>query len=321
MRTYHKVILTLISLLLYSITLTGQDKSSLTKTYDFSGERTSEQQYFIQHTQMINYSLDGTRTGTDELKMFLTCLPKNDSQPNIRTYTCSKFLIRHSGGEWLNIPVLNNLTYSFDESLPGMDDKGQVFGINHSMFEGLKDALDNPVGPALSYLIYNSFIDFHGFCDVFAEPISNGNSIRDLKNIGDKIVHAAANSEPPVNLGSNIEKGSYFRNGEVTLEFVGLSIVNKSNCAMIDYDSGESSYKMIVNMPPDMKIETVGSSHYKGIIYKNLETNWVQKVTMNEFVLSETRLPMPPNKINSATERILTTNNVTKEVFVNSLEL
>ena len=57
-----------------------------------------------------------------------------------------------------------------------------------------------------AYYVYNAFIDFHGFCNVFAEPTTGGKGIQDLKSIGDKIVHAAAFTEPPVNLGSGIEK-------------------------------------------------------------------------------------------------------------------
>lgn len=317
----YQITIFMLFFLLVSGSILGQQETVLTNNYIFSGERTPDQQYFIQHTKMINYSLNGTRTGTDELKMFLTCLPKSDNSENIRRYTCEKFLIKYSGGKWVSIPALERWSYSFDELSTGIDDKGQVFGIDHARFENLKDNMDQPISQNLSYLVYNSFIDFHGFCDVFAEPVSYGNGIQSLTKIGQEIVHAAANSEPPVNLGSNIDEGSYFRNGEVKLAFIGLSRVNNSDCAMIDYDSGESSYKMLMTLPPDMKIESVGSSHYKGIIYKNLKTNWVEKVTMNEFVLSETKLPMPPNKINSATERVLSTDNVSKELFYKSLQI
>jgi hypothetical protein len=68
-----------------------------------------------------------------------------------------------------------------------------------------------------------------------------------LKKIGDKIVHAAAFSEPKLNLA-----GSFFKNGEITLEFKGLSRVNGKSCALIGYDSGESSFKMVVNPIPEL---------------------------------------------------------------------
>ena len=68
-----------------------------------------------------------------------------------------------------------------------------------------------------------------------------------------------------------------------------------------------------------MEIDTVGSSHYKGDLYIDLETYWVRKVVMDEFVVSETTLPMPPNKINGVVERESTIRNVTQEEFSTKL--
>ena len=106
-----------------------------------------------------------------------------------------------------------------------------------------------------------------------------------------------------------------FGNGEITLEFKGLSVVCDRYCALLGYDSGQSSFKMIMKPMPNMEIQTVGSSHYKGDIYKDLATNWVQKVTMTEFVVSETILPMPPNKITSVIERDIIIRNVSEKEF------
>jgi hypothetical protein len=64
-----------------------------------------------------------------------------------------------------------------------------------------------------------------------------------------------------------------------------------------------------------MEVRTVGSSHYKGDIYIDLSTNWVKKVTMYELVVSETALPMPPNKINSVIERDIIVRNVSAGEF------
>jgi hypothetical protein len=122
-------------------------------------------------------------------------------------------------------------------------------------------------------------------------------------------VHAAAFSEPPTNLGDGVAEGSSFRNGEITLELNGLSVVNGSACALVRYDSGESSFKMITRPMPEMEVVSVGSSHYWGDIYKNLEDGWVEKATMTELVVSETVLPVPPNKINAVIERSITIFN------------
>ena len=116
------------------------------------------------------------------------------------------------------------------------------------------------------------------FCNDFAEPNIEGNGIQSLTKIGQKIIDAGAYSEPPVNLGSQIAEGSTFKNGEITLELKGLSIIDDKPCALIEFDSGESSFKMKMQPMPDMDIEVVGGSHYKGDIYLDLESNWVIKV-------------------------------------------
>jgi hypothetical protein len=72
---------------------------------------------------------------------------------------------------------------------------------------------------------------------------------------------------------------------------------------------------MIMRPMPNMEIQAVGSSHYSGDIYKDLAANWVQKATLNELVVSETALPMPPNKINSVVERVILVRNVDEKEF------
>jgi hypothetical protein len=47
-----------------------------------------------------------------------------------------------------------------------------------------------------------------------ARPTAGGGGIQELRRIGQQIVHASAFTEPPLNLGSGIKKGSVFRNGE-----------------------------------------------------------------------------------------------------------
>ncbi len=191
-----------------------------------------------------------------------------------------------------------------------------MFGIDHSKFENLKDSTSNPIPIDKAYHIYNAFIDFHSFCNVIAERMAEGNGIQNLKKLGQKIIHSAAFSEPPVDLGKNILEGSSFKNGEITLEFKGISVVNDRGCALIGFDSGESSFKMIINPMPDIKVVAVGSSHCQGDIYKDLASNWVQKVTFNEIVVTEATMPMPPNKVNSVVERNVLIRNVGEGEFL-----
>ena len=291
------------------------DNPILPQTYNLAGERSQETQYYVLESKLFTYALNGNRISTDIFRLYLKCVPSQIAGTDGDQYICKKFTIQLGDVPEVAIPGLENWTYVFTNDSIGIDEKGQVFGIDHSKFEKLTDSIGNLIPQDKTYHIYNAFIDFHSFCNVFADRTPEGHGIQDLKMIGEKIVHDAAFSEPPVNLGTNISEGSFFKNGEITLEFKGLSIVNGKQCAIVGYDSGESSFEMIMNPMPNMEVHTVGSSHYMGDIYKDLTTNWVQKITMTEIVISETTLPMPPNKVNSVIERNIIIRNVNENEF------
>jgi hypothetical protein len=286
------------------------NESCLKKEFDLAGKRSQQIQFYIMTSECINFELDGKRTGKDVYNLFLKWIPAATAGNARDEFTCLKFTVQFGDASEQTIPALENWSYSYDE---GIDEKNQVFGIDHDKFENLKDSNENLVPTDKAYHIYNAFIDFHAFCNVFAEQTADGNGIQDLKKIGQTIVHSAAFSEPPTHLGKNISEGSFFKNGEITLEFKGLGIANDRECALIGVDSGESSFKMIVKPTPDFEVVAVGSSHYRGDIYKDLVSNWVQKVIFDEIVVTEVTLPMPPNKINSVVERNIVIQNVSQQ--------
>lgn len=286
----------------------------LTQTFDLAGKRSQTPQYFSMETKVIKYALDGKRVDNTIYRLHLKCVPNQTGD----AYTCVRFTLQQRNGAAVNISALDNWTYTFNAT--EIDEKGQLFGIEHAKFENLTASEGKLLPSEQTYAVYNSFIDFHSFCNVFAEPSVQGSGIQDLKRIGQKVVHSAAFSEPPVNLGSKILPGSSFKNGEITLTFEGLSMVNGKQCALVAYDSGESSFKMLMQPTPEMKIQTIGSSHYFGDIYKDLSTNWVQKATMIEFVVAEVALPMPPNKLNTVVERHITILNVSAGEFSSQLQ-
>jgi hypothetical protein len=290
---------------------------ALNKEFNLAGAHSQQTQYFMMESKLIIYALDGKRLGTDIYRLHLKCVPAKLAKKAGDEYTCSRFTVQQGEAAETAIPAMANWTYVFKGT--DQDEKGQVLGIDHGKFENLIDASGKALPIDKTYHVYNAFIDFHAFCNVFADPTA-GNGIQNLKKIGQKIVHAAAFSEPPVNLGNNIAAGSSFKNGEITLEFKGVSLVNGKPCALLEYDSGESSFKMIMKPMPDMEVRTIGSSHYFGDIYKDLATQWVQKVTMTELVVSETTLPMPPNKINSVIERNIAIRNVSEGEFLTKLK-
>jgi len=286
----------------------------LNKTFDLGGKRSQETQYFLMESQLHNFELDGTKLGTDIFRLRLKYVPARVSGEKRDQYTCVQFSVQLSGTPERSIPALDNWSYVLNME-EGLGENEQVFGIDHSKFEKIVDDQGNSLPPDKTYHVYNAFIDFHGFCNLISDAVQDGNGIDNLKKIGDKIVHAAAFTEPPVNLGSNVMEGSYFKNGEITLELKGLSRVNGQKCAIVAYDSGESSFNMIVEAMPGMKVKTRGRSHYFGDMYIDLKSNWPQKVTLGEIVISETAVPVLPEKIHGVAERSIVMRNVSKEEF------
>ncbi|UCD49999.1 MAG: hypothetical protein JSW27_21020 [Phycisphaerales bacterium] len=296
--------------------LTAGNNAIPERTFDLGADRSAEVQYFVMTSKMIIYALDGTRLGTDTMTLHLKCVPGNIAGQGSDQYTCTEFTIDFADGTKVSVAELRNWSYDFRHTAGSMDEKGQLLGIDHARFEKLTDASGKPIRPDKAYHVYNAFIDFHAFCDNFARPTpGGGKGVQDLKRIGDRIVHAAAFSEPPVNVGSNVAEGSTFKNGEVTLAFKGLSRVDDAACAIVAYDSGASSFQMVATPAPDMEIRSVGSSHYLGDLYIDLATRWIRKATMYELAVSETTLPMPPNKINAVVERDILIRNVSEEEF------
>jgi len=283
-------------------------ENALNSKYDLSKPGSNTKQYFNLTTELVNYAPDGKRQSKDIYKLSLRFIPAENG--NKEQYECLRFSFQFGDSAMRDIPSLKNMKYTF---FSGIDEKNNVFGIDHAAFENLTGSNGVPLPPDKSYHIYNAFIDFHGFCNVFAGKTADGKGIQDLKKIGEKIVHEASYSKPPTHLGKNFAEGSYFQNGKIILGFKGLSRVNNKSCALVSFDSGESSFKMI-NMPmPNFEIVTNGSSHYWGDIYKDLQSGWVQKVEMHEIVISQTKLPVEPKIINAAIERYSVIVNVSAD--------
>lgn len=315
MRTHRSLTVVTLTMICTSIcpaadTPKRVDDSILRRTFDLAGPRSRDPQLYEMETRVLTYAPDGKRVNTDVLKLRLKYTPAPEAGKEADRYTCLRFTVQFGTGPEVEVPAMAGWSYPFQPTATGIDEKGQVFGIEHAKFEKLVDANGQPLPVDKKYFVYNSFIDFHAFCNVFAEPAAGGKGIQDLKSIGDKIVHAAAFTEAPVNLGAGIKEGSTFKNGEVTLEFKGLSLVDGAACALMTYDSGESSFQMLMNPMPNMEVRSVGSSHYKGDVHIDLATRWVRKVTMDELVVAESTVPMLTNKVNAVIERTLVIRNV-----------
>ncbi len=283
--------------------------------YDLGAPRKPEVRYFRMETVVLHIGFDGKRTGSETFYLTLKCVPAALSGKGGDVYTCRDFRYKINDGEPVTVPALAGWTYVFELGSTGRDEKGQVLGIPHAKFEDLVDGSGKKLPSTMSYFVYNNFIDFHGFNDVFGRSSSEGADIQALTRIGQKIVHSSAFSEPPVNLGAGIKEGSVFRNGEVTLEFKGLGLVDGAPCALVGFDSGESTLKMIVAAGPNTNVVTTGGSQYKGDLWIDLATHWVRKVAMDEFVVTQTVLPGPGQKMDAYIVRHLLSRLISREEY------
>ncbi len=256
---------------------------SLKGPFNLAINRKSEIQYYKMKTQFIHMNFDGKRRGTETYLLKLKCNPAALTGKKFDQCTCKEFGLQINDNTLTAIPKLDNWEYEFNP-MSGLDG-GPVFGIPHDVFNDLKDKNGNKLSPDIRYAIYNNFVDFHALNDAFSRPMF-GKGVDALKFIGDKIVHPAAFSEAPVNLGTTVKPGSVFHNGEITLELKGVSVVDGNACALVGYDSGESTLKMKMESGNRDKL-TEGGSEYIGNIYIDLKTGFVRKITLDEFVITE----------------------------------
>lgn len=287
----------------------------LAQKYNLVPQHSKDTQYYEMESKLQKHALDGTIQGIDVYHLYLRCVPYANSAKGDE-YTCLKFTVQINNSTPLSIPSLTNWKYFFSLESNTKDDssKALLFGIDHSKFEKLTDQNGKDLPLENTFHVYNAFIDFHSM-SVFAEKAAKDSGAQDLKYVGDKIVHAASFSQPHEGLGTLVSGDSYFKNGKITLEFKGLGLINKKTCAIMEYDSGESSFYMLLKPMANMEVTTKGSSHYWGDIYKDFSTGWIQKAVLHELVVSETIVPGLSNKINSVIERSINIKNVARLNF------
>ena len=313
-KIFCKLVALLALLVLTSPYLYAQQTAGIKKLweqkYNLVPRHSKDVQYYEMESKLQKHALDGTIQGTDIYRLYLRCVPSANSSGGDE-YTCLKFTVQINNAAAVSIPSLTNWKYFFSVESNTEDDssKALLFGIDHSKFEKLTDENGKSLAFENTFHIYNAFIDFHTM-SVFAEKAAKGSGAQDLKQVGDKIVHAASFSQPHENLGTQVLQGSYFKNGKITLEFKGLSLINKKTCAIMEYDSGESSFYMLIKPMANMEVSSKGSSHYWGDIYKDLSAGWIEKATLHELVVSESIVPGLSNKINMVVERTIHIKNV-----------
>jgi hypothetical protein len=198
-----------------------------------------------------------------------------------QTLTAHKFELINKDGVRMSIPRLEGWQNIMDS------ESDELLGVPHEDFAGLRTDTGEPLSPEIAHRVYNTFVDFYAFNNVFAEPSSaEGNDIGDLTSIGQVIEHYSAYSKPSVSLGETVAEGSYFQNGRVTLEWKGMSRAGGNACALVGFDSGESEFRMGLEPAPGMELTVKGGSQYWGDLYINTQNLWLEKGTFIEIVLA-----------------------------------
>jgi hypothetical protein len=267
-------------------------------------------------TEYVRIEPDGRRVAPDVHDLWIECAPEPGGEIKV---TCRRYTFREGDSAAVAIPALGGWSYRFRRSATGLDERGWIFGIDQARFAQLADERGAVLPKAVAYCMFNAFVDFHSFCQVFAERTSGGAGIQDLHRIGQKVVHAAARLEAPISLAGFAEPGSVFRLGEVTLELKGLSLVDGRRCALVGYDSGDASLRMTVRPAPQVSLEVRGSSHFFGDLYVDLASQTVRKAALAEFVVQETSGAVLPQKIRTVVERKILLRALSKEEFERGL--
>lgn len=272
-----------------------------------AGDRSREIQYFKMESRLVMHGPDGAPLGTDTYRLWLRWAPARAAGMGGDRITCLRFTVQLDTNPEVALPSLRDWSYEYTGSAKG--ESGRTLGIAHEPFENLVDENGKSLPPGNAYHVYNAFIDFHSLF-YLTDRTPTGNGIQDLRRLGQRIVHAASYSTPATNLASVAAEGSFFKNGEITLELKGLGLIGGKECAIIGYDSGASSFTMIMKPAPAIEARTSGSSHYWGDIYKSLKTNWIQRATLHELVVSETVIAAASRRTNGVIERSLEVQNI-----------
>jgi hypothetical protein len=295
-------------------------RQDLSGPFTFSADREASTQYYHMQTQFIHIGFDGRRTGVETYLLRLRCTPATLAGKNLDEYECREFGLRLNSDPIVTLPALRQFSYQFDP-LSGVLNKGPFFGIPQERFAGLRDSVGKELAPDICYATYNNFVDYHALADVFPRPMKYVKGIEQLHAIGDRVVLPGAFAEAPVSLSGLVRPGSTFRNGELTLELKGVSLVDDRPCALVNYDSGESTLRMAFIHGASEDVSMEGGSEYTGDIYVDLASGWVRKVTLDEFVVTQTSTESRPGKVPGYTVRHILLRSISRSDFENPLSV
>lgn len=283
-----------------AVSLTQSDRlmAELARPFDLAIARATEAHTFQIQTRYGHFSSAGKKLESHEYTLRLSCGATAGAP-----CTCHELTVRTNDGTAVGIAELTNWSYVFDSSLTGADERGPLWGIPQERFAQLTDNHGAALPFSVRYAAYVSLIDFHSINDVFSRPMPFGPGIQDLKEIGQRVIHPASFIEAPVQFGKEILPGSTFKNGRVTLEFAGVGIFDGAPCALVAYDAGESTLKMLVALADGAASATEGGSQYKGVIHIDLRSGWVRRATLEEHLIAQANIGTADSRSTDYTAR------------------
>ena len=247
--------------------------------FDLIGERSAETQYYHMERVIVIRADDGTRQSVERYNLRLMVEPDDRSAAESATYTCVEFTMQIDDGPVVTIPALEGWPHNHVKGT-GYDEQGLLFGIPDAKFDGLANSNGEILEPVVAYQIKDVFVGFHSFTSP-AEAARDDESVQALKRIGDKTTFPSAGE------AISIGEGSTFTNGEITLEFKGVSVVGDATCAILHLDSGDSSFIMVFSHE-GTEVKTVGGTHYWADMYLDLASKWVKKSEVVVVDMTET---------------------------------
>ena len=297
----------------YATEYVGQEE--LLREYDLVGERSKETHYYIVQSELATHSSKGVLKRTDVFREYLKVEPGNRSAGEADRFTCTKFSVKRGDAPEVSIPSLKGFSYDVNKDLldtNGIDENGELFSVPEETFENLEDDTGVKLPFEVGYQVYSAFYYYHSFTD-FAEPTSQGIGIQELKRIGDRVIVEGSFAETPLP-GKIAKDSAFWKNGEISLTFNGLSTVDGKSCAILGLYSGVCQWSMPMTYMPIMKLKTVGVSNYQADIYLDLESKWVRKLEMVLFEKTTTTMwGIPVEKSIPVTK--LTISAMNKEKF------
>lgn len=264
---------------------------SLGRTYDLVGDRSMQTQHYIIRSELATHSSKGVLKSRDVYRERLTVQPGNRAGGEADRFTCTAFTVQRGAGSEVAIPSLEGFSYEVNKDLldaNGIDGKGRLYSVPEDAFDDLMDASGTALPFDVRYQVYSAFFYFHSYTD-YAEPTATGHGIQDLQKLGDRVSVERSYAEAPLP-GKLAKADSFWKYGEITLAFEGLSTVAGSACAVLGLNSGVCHWSMPMNYMPVMRLKTVGVSNYRGTIHLDLASKWVRSLDLTLFEITSTTM-------------------------------